>query len=377
MPFDDLWAGLMDACEQGLVSMKSDGPLRLFSYTNKCAFDKAWTPFSLMARGLILDAEAKQVVATPFTKFFNFSESMVPNQPMEPLPDEPFEVTIKCDGSLGIVFFHGGRWRVATKGSFNSEQAKWAERWLNEDRGQDYLDVLEPRHTYLFEIVYPQNRIVVSYDYEGMVLLSAYTDCGYEYPRQELFELARDAGERMVPIVECQRIEELLGIAKTLSGNEEGFVVRFQSGRRIKIKGDEYVRIHRLVSRVTPLGVFDLLVAGDDINAVAMALPEEFRRDLYAIQRILKGQMQDLIDEIETAVAKTADMTDKELGLWLRDQVEIPNQVARWIFPWRKTDMRSGSAQDKKLWTSIRPTGNVLDGYMPSSAMNRFSEELS
>jgi RNA ligase len=86
--------------------------------------------------------------------------------------------------------------------------------------------------------------------------------------------------------------------------------------------------------------------------------------------------MQDLIDEIETAVAKTADMTDKELGLWLRDQVEIPNQVARWIFPWRKTDMRVGTKQDKKLWTTIRPTGNVLDGYSPSSAMNRFSEEL-
>jgi RNA ligase len=373
MPFDDLWAGLMDACEQGLVSMKSDGPLRLFAYTNRCAFDKAWTPFSRIARGLILDVEAKRVASLVPTKFFNYLEGMAPGTPADPLPDESFEVTVKADGSMIQVFYHDGEWRTATRGSFNSTQAQWAKEWLY--RNANLLELV-PGHTYIAEAIYAANRIVVSYDFEGLVLLMAYNQHGHEYSRGDMERLSFDANVQLVESKAYNRIEDLLEVAKTLSGNEEGFVVRFQSGRRIKIKGDEYVRIHRLVSRVTPLGVFDLLVAGDDINAVAMALPEEFRRDLYAIQGILKRQMQDLIDEIETAVAKTADMTDKELGLWLRDQSEIPNQVARWIFPWRKTDMRVDSAQDKKLWTTIRPTGNVLDGYTPSSAMNRFSEEL-
>ena len=46
------------------------------------------------------------------------------------MPDLPFETMEKLDGSLIIIFHHNGRWRTATKGSFTSSQAQWAENFL-------------------------------------------------------------------------------------------------------------------------------------------------------------------------------------------------------------------------------------------------------
>ena len=61
------------------------------------------------------------VRATPFPKLFNYGEFGIA------LPDAPFEVFDKLDGSLGIVFHDGARWRVVTKGAFDSAQARWAQ----------------------------------------------------------------------------------------------------------------------------------------------------------------------------------------------------------------------------------------------------------
>jgi len=41
---------------------------------------------------------------------------------------------------------------------------KIGDRW--------YLTPFEEGYTYLFEIIYPENKIVVNYDYSGLVLLA-------------------------------------------------------------------------------------------------------------------------------------------------------------------------------------------------------------
>ena len=85
-------------------------------------------------------------------------------------PDRPFETFEKVDGSLIILFWHAGEWRTATKGTFGSAQASWAAERL---RGCD-LSALSRGTTYLAEAVYAENRIVVRYDQDELVLLAAY-----------------------------------------------------------------------------------------------------------------------------------------------------------------------------------------------------------
>lgn len=378
MPFDELVDGLSRQVADGTVAVVKNGDLSLFKYTQACVYEKRWNRFSLMARGLIVDLAARRVVATPFQKFFNYGEGQIPGQPMAPLPDEPFEVTDKVDGSLGIVYWHAGAWRVATRGSFQSAQAQWAEAHLGSACA---TDALRRGTTYLVEIVYPENRIVVSYGYRGLVLLSAYDAEGYEQERWWLERAAAHAGFRLVPARQFGNLDDLLAVAKELSCDEEGFVVRFlRSGLRLKVKGDEYCRVHRLVSRVTPLAVWEMLAAGDDPQAVAVQLPEEFKRDFDTIWQLLSDGLVALIDRVKVAADSTAHMDDKALGLWLRDQATFKDDVARWIFPARKKDFLTrvhepGGAMRRRACETFRPTANRLNGYVPSTAMNRFQEE--
>lgn len=372
VPFDELYRNLLAEKEAGNVRSQRDGDLELFTYSEACVYERRWTPWSLIARGLIVDAAAGQVVATPFPKFFNYGEAR------DTLPAESFTTTEKLDGSLGIVYHHGGRWRVATKGSLKSDQAKWAERWIHEVPAT--AKALRPGVTYLTEILYPENRIVIRYAYAGLVLLSAFDEAGEEFSRADLERASGVTGMQIVKAHEYDSLDALLDLAKTLAADREGFVVRFDSGLRIKIKGDEYCRIHRLVSDCTPLGVWEVMAAGDSLERVRKDLPEEFRRDFDTIYSILEEKSFAFQDQLAAAVKQTEHLSDKELGLQL--QAREQSEVDRFIFPARKQDFiaqmaNPGTAARRKAFMTFRPTGNRLLGYEPSSAMNRFAAEVA
>lgn len=363
MPFEQLMAGLMAAKERGHVSEKQDGDLSLFVYSQSCTYEKGWDEYTLLARGLIIDRAAQKVVATPFPKFFNHGEMQ------DRIPDLPFETFEKVDGSLIIIYFYNGEWRTATKGSFNSAQAQWANKFLQ----QRDLSELIPGWTYLAEAVYPENRIVVSYDIEGLILLGIYDPTGQEIPPH--FAKARHVFSRVAAAHEYKHISYLLEHAKTLSSQEEGFVLRFSDGTRLKIKGDEYCRIHRLISNVTPLAIWDMMRAGSDLETIRKELPEEFLADFDAIATVLMKKVEVRVLDTIALCLQLTNETDKEVGLKLNT---FPEHVRSLIFPCRRFGVTVFSKNPKTretLFRAIRPTGNNLEGYTPSYAINRVMDE--
>ena len=113
-----------------------------------------------------------------------------------------------------------------------SDQAIWAEKWLNENAN---TEMLVPGRTYIFECIYRENRIVISYDFEGLVLITGYDECGNEFLYDDTVEYADRLGTRVVEAPRFSTIDEMIKKADTLSSSEEGWVVRFDNGFRIKI----------------------------------------------------------------------------------------------------------------------------------------------
>jgi len=364
MPFSEVHAGLMSGVTEGIIN-KTDGPdgLQLFTYSQKCVYGKRWNDFALMARGLILHPESRRVVATPFPKFFNVGERE------GSLPDEPFETFEKLDGSLIILFHFNGEWRTATKGSFVSEQAAWAEDWIADHD----LTQLDKDATYLCEAIYPENRIVISYERSGLVLLAAYNGDGSEVSYGMLQGWGETLGWPVVQRHHYFTVSKLLAMTKTLPATQEGFVLRFRSGLRVKVKGDEYCRIHRLVSRVTPLAVWELLSNGDDPEEMRKQLPEEFWMDFDAIHGILNDSASRLAKAVKAEADAVADLSDRDVGMRLESFSE---PVRRFIFPYRKNggNLLTGKPR-KAMFREVCPTGNRLEGYRPSSAVSRVQEE--
>jgi RNA ligase len=356
-------AGLDEARAKGFVHRRAEAAtgLQIFIYTPRCVYEDGWDAFSMIARGLIVDLAAREVVATPFPKFFNLGERR------GEAPDLPFEAFEKLDGSLIIAFHWNGRWRAATKGAFDSDQALWAQAWLDRPETAE----LEPGVTYLFEAVAPENRIVVRYQEPAMVLLAAYDAEGRELSYDDVRGAGAALGWQVAERRAFASLGEMIRSAAGLSRDDEGYVIRFSNNLRLKVKGAEYRRIHALISRCTPLAMWEAMAAGDDLSVIRRDLPEEFWPDFDSIVSLLVAKAGALEARVRAAAAAVSDLSDKELGLTLAAQ---PEDVRPYLFAWRKAGRFEGRARES-LMRAIRPTGNVLHGYEPSYAMGRMLEE--
>ena len=156
-----------------------------------------WCEYSKLCRGLVIDPTNKKLIATPFAKFFNYAE-YEDDREMTQYMNEMFNKDIhnisisdKPDGSLGIMYYCDiiNKWRVNTRGSFDSPQASWADKFINDNIDCDKGFI--KGHTYLFEIINCSLfQSVIYYNFKGLILLSAYNNDGYEYTRYHLEKIA-------------------------------------------------------------------------------------------------------------------------------------------------------------------------------------------
>ena len=276
-------ADLAAAIEAGHISRKAHPtlPLSILTYTRTAQYDGAWTPVTIRCRGLVVDDKTSEIVAWPFPKFFNVGEHDDGRPYAPPLPDEPFDVYDKVDGSLGIVFHYEGRWRAVSKGSFISEQAVWAQAWLDDHDTR----LLIPGVTYLAEILYPENRIVV--DYGGrrdLVLLGAFDALGREIRVAYAAEDWAPVGSvvRSWPAMPLPALLKAIEGSVRLDGERssgmdaEGYVIRYASGVRAKAKISEYVRLHKILTGITERDIWRYAgmqrLVGHDPKRTAQAL---------------------------------------------------------------------------------------------------------
>jgi len=287
---------LNEYIEKGWVE-KNDHPtlpIAIYNYTRTTQYEKNWDNITKMCRGLILDNEGN-VVAKTFPKFFNMEE----NKP-EAIPNETFEVFEKLDGSLGVLFNYDGEWIMATKGSFTSDQAIRGMEILKKYRYERLLKGF----TYLFEIIYPENRIVCQYDFEDLILLAVIDNKdGYEIRIHDnnihlegirLKNLYNNLGFKIVK--KYDGIRDYSELKSKISQNSEGFVIKFGSGFRMKIKGEEYVRLHRILTGFSNVDIWEYLKDGKDFNDFLDRVPDEF--DLWV--KKTKDDLQTQYSVLET-----------------------------------------------------------------------------
>ena len=234
-------------------------PLTIWNYSEKVQYENLWDEVTLMCRGLVTDDKG-DIVATPFKKFFNIEEGKY-------TPTETFEVYEKMDGSLGIVFWYQGQWVVATRGSFTSDQAIKATELL-----QKYnTDIMFRHMTFCFEIIYPENRIVLDYKgEEKLALLGAFDNWGKDYDITDWDEWGFDVVKKYDGINDYKQLKEMV------KNDQEGFVVKFSNGDRVKVKGIEYLRLHKIMTNVSTTGIWEYLKNGEDVMELLKDVPDEF-----------------------------------------------------------------------------------------------------
>lgn len=280
---------------EGYLNLNEHQTSRLYiwNYTPAAQFERVWTRETLMSRGLITRPDG-QIVARPFLKFFNFEEHH------GPLPDGPYEVWEKLDGSLGILYRDDqGELQMATRGSFHSDQAVKASEMLRRPEFAVHLDGLAEDFTHLFEIIYPGNRIVVDYGKsERLVYLGAVnTEQGWDVPPDA--SVWPDVPEFFSTL---PSMESPLNLKLLEAPNKEGFVLRFTgTGLRLKLKFDEYLRLHRAVTDLTTRTIWELLRYQGD-HGVRQAMdntPDEYFEWAKMVSGVLWGWFEGALSQGE------------------------------------------------------------------------------
>ena len=293
---------------EGYITKRShpSGELVIYNYTAKAQYDRLWMAETLQCRGLILDSEGA-IAARPLPKFFNLQEYQ------EVLPSEPFEIYEKLDGSLGILYWYDDLPYLASRGSFNSDQAIKANQILH-DLYASAIPLLERSLTYLFEIIYPSNRIVVDYgEMEALILLAVIeTESGRERNLAEFSHLGFPIAKKY------DGIRDIKAISKLEEQNKEGFVIRFEGGLRLKFKFAEYVKLHRVLTQVTSKVIWEMLRDNMPFEDILERVPDEFYQWVKETKASLIAQYQQVEasakSDFEQIVAKVDRSDRKEMA---------------------------------------------------------------
>lgn len=308
----------------GLVKLKEKGDLVLFNYTKKAQYERQWTPLERISRGLIIHRITGEIVALPFEKFFNWGEDGRQSK------GHMVHVANKMDGSLGILYRDAGKLKIATRGSFESDQALWATHYLHNNN----LDLwcIPNELTLLFEIIYPENKVVLDYEEERLTLIGARNRFSGKYlSYASLHQIAMTVGLDVVDMVQVNDVSELLAWCKEVEG-KEGWVVEFSDDLRFKFKTDWYVNRHRAISHFSPKRVAEWWKVGEHHTQIS-SLPDELYDEARAIVKDLELTYYAYLNQVNgwyDLLQKENLPTRKEQALWVKAQA--PKQYDSFLF---------------------------------------------
>jgi len=290
--------------------LSNGNPVYQFNYNRDAMFGNM-TKTERACRGLIVDCSGN-ILALPMEKFYNLGE---PNCPKLPLL--PYQIWEKIDGSLGIIWHDGERWRCNTRGSFDSPYTSTGLFYWEQSGA-----TANPNHTIMVEICVDGDEMPrAAYKPEGIYLLAV---------RDRTTGVDIDLSEIDLPI-DCASqlnvsIDDILDSKRTSEGIE-GWVVRFNNGFRVKVKTAWYLRVFRAIQGLTPKNIREMMVEGNDWVS---DLPDDLQPEGVSIRDRIAEQFTSELKDVYDAYSKVAGIsTRKDFAITVtRDYPRISS----WLF---------------------------------------------
>jgi len=304
----------------------------LFKYRKDAVYARDWDEITLHARGIIFDMLTRKCVVLPFKKFFNLDETADEKSAFR--NDLNYEILEKMDGSMGNVFLtRDNELHVATPGSLMSDQAQWATKWLRNHKSYKKLRdkfISGELRSIVAEIICPISRVVVKYDFDGMVLIAAHDLEGNYMDYQRLTDLSEEIGFKVCRKFTFDTVDDVKEFLKSVE-EFEGFVVHWPDvGYRVKMKGDDYCMKHRILSSIHPNRIDEAIQAAGHtaekiwkkIEESLKDFPEEFVEPYRDAFNALRDEYNTLNDRVNTIVTEHENDLTKEFVFYLRDEGE-------------------------------------------------------
>ena len=215
------------------------------------------------ARGLILEDKTWKVICYPFNKFFNFGEEYADN-----IDWESAVVETKEDGSLIKIYFYNDEWKIATNGTIDAEDAelqsgpyKNFKQLFDAAAEKCHFDFskLNRYFTYCCEICSEFNIIICPQSEIRLIHIGTRNNRTFQ-------EVEADIGIPHPQRYALSSLDDCIAMAATFDFTREGFVCRDKNYHRVKVKSEDYVKAHRMISnnKASEEKILSLICSGEE-----------------------------------------------------------------------------------------------------------------
>ena len=306
-----------------------DGEYLLVKYNIGTDFNTDLTHY---ARGVIFKEDRPShyvCVCHPFDKFFNYGESYAAS-----IDWDSAIVREKIDGSLIKVWYDNNEWHISTNGMVDAFKASVNEtvsfgdlflRAINND--YSFFDGLNINDIYMFELVSPENELVVKYNETALYYLGERnTDSDIE--SFNYTEHMKKYGIKNPRVYKLNNLDDVVNLVNMFGDDEEGCVVCDKNFNRIKVKGQAYLAafMYRCQMSISTKKILTAILNGtiDDWAAYNPSIKEKSDRIFKSIHTVAK-QYEKSWNEVQNMNFNTK----KDLVLYCKDN--YPNE-ANYIF---------------------------------------------
>lgn len=327
----------------GNLAMLADLAADLLGISSPTELWEHWDGFLQYCRSVSIDLKSETIETAPFDKFFNIDE--MPSSSWDVVKNlmenaESIEFSNKLDGSIYIVRYLEDEGRIV---SHSSGCVSAAEEQASVLRAADKMffskicdstrEMVEdyPDYTFMFEYIAIDNPIVVKYtkDDEGMYLIGMrHNASGKMYSYNELRTVAsKYPGVRVTTLFEGG-LDVIMDLVHTKKSNEmEGFVINID-GHLFKLKTDDYVKIHKLISKLSAPNVILRAIADGIYDDLLAKVPDSYKEDVDKIARIVVKYAEDMEKTTASYYEKAPKEDKKDFMIWVNNNVPIEYQGA-------------------------------------------------
>lgn len=272
-------------------------------------------------RSLVIDLHREEIAIAPFRKFFNLNEvkenylEVVENRIRQA---KSVEICDKLDGSMQSVRWYNGE--VFMCGSMSlSKENSWRLQDGYSMLSENHINMIKnnPNLTFIFEYISLKDAHVVSYDKkdEGLYLIGIRdVTNGYEFSYAEIENYSKQYNVSMPKLENDKTLDDLVYLSKVYkSENKEGWVINID-GHKIKIKCDDYVKIHRILDRVSSVNVVIEAVADDKYDDLISKVPithktriDNIAKQLFEYRSKANREVDELFNQAQENTNNTKD----------------------------------------------------------------------
>lgn len=276
-------------------------------------------------RSVVIDVINDSIVLAPFKKFFNINEleeTSLDNIERRISTAKCVEFSNKLDGSMQSATWYDGKIIMAGSQAIdpnNSWRLQDGYRMINSRPGYKEMLQANPRYTFIFEYISLKDAHVVKYskDQEGLYLIGVRNNRnGKEFSYDLVLGTASFYDIPTTEIFEKTLNHVMAELDDKSSDEAEGFVVNID-GYKVKVKYNDYVHIHKALSKLSSINLIIKSIADDTFDDLLSKLPVAYHDNVKRVANIVINYIQETEHTVREYFNAAPKDDRKEFMIWV------------------------------------------------------------